>query len=418
MPWRPAVAIARRIGTACGVAACLAACGGSPPASPVAPAPALALAVTGAREVGIGQTAQLTARLSSGEDVTRRVSWETTDRNVATVDNAGVFLGRRAGTVDVIATYSASTSARLTASVTVVRLSSPAIATCGAIVAPGSYVLAADVAIAVPSGPCLTIEASGVRLDCADHTVTGIHMTDVSDVVVTGCTLVSESIGSGQSFALATRSSNVTFVANRLLSIVLRDGQDNRVLQNVIDGGYPGSGPIIGQDDGVLLVNEAHDTIQGNTIRNVWDAGIEGVDVVRDSLIADNTIDNAVVAGVSSYWCTHWTGNTIRDNRVSRSYAVVRFRYQVGADKCQNVDTPGAFSANRMVGNTLRDDLGDTEGSMYFKFPSLDPAVVFDNLLQGNDLGRSIGPYVVPASGFIDGGGNVCGGVFNPFCGG
>lgn len=389
-----------------------AACARSSPTTPSGPA---TLTVTGARELSVGQTAQLTATLGSGEDVTRRVTWESSDRTVASVDTAGVLTGRRVGTVEVTATY-LNSSARLTAVVAPVLLSSSTITSCGTIVSPGSYALAKDVSIAVPSGACLTIAASAVRLDCAGHSVTGIHMADVSDVVVTNCTLITEAIGSGQSFAMVTTSVNVTFIQNRLLSIVLRGGRDNRVLQNTIDGGYDGSGNLVGQDYGVFLVNEVNATIQGNTIRNVYNAGIEGADVVRDSLIADNTINNAAVAGVAAYWCTSWTGNTIRNNQVSRSLHLVRFRYQVGLGRCENTGTPGAFSSNTLIDNTLREDLGGADGSMYFRFSSLDPAVVVGNVIQGNDMGTALGPYVVPASGFLNGGGNVCGGAPNPFC--
>jgi hypothetical protein len=37
------------------------------------------------------------------------------------------------------------------------------------------------------------------------------------------------------------------------------------------------------------------------------------------------------------------------------------------------------------------------------------PATVTGNLLQGNDFGANDGPDLNPLSGFIDGGGNICG---------
>lgn len=37
------------------------------------------------------------------------------------------------------------------------------------------------------------------------------------------------------------------------------------------------------------------------------------------------------------------------------------------------------------------------------------PGTVTGNLLQGNDFGPNDGPNLDPSSGFIDGGGNVCG---------
>jgi hypothetical protein len=37
------------------------------------------------------------------------------------------------------------------------------------------------------------------------------------------------------------------------------------------------------------------------------------------------------------------------------------------------------------------------------------PATVTGNLLQGNNFGPNDGPNLTPLSGFIDGGGNICG---------
>jgi hypothetical protein len=67
-------------------------------------------------------------------------------------------------------------------------------------------------------------------------------------------------------------------------------------------------------DDGVVLVDEANDTIPGNTINNVFDAGIEGIDVVQNTAVAQNTIANAGNGGIGSYWCASWTGDVISSN--------------------------------------------------------------------------------------------------------
>jgi hypothetical protein len=59
------------------------------------------------------------------------------------------------------------------------------------------------------------------------------------------------------------------------------------------------------------------DVVRDNTIMNVFDAGIEGVNAVTNTVIANNTVTNAILAGIGSYHCTHWASNTVNGNRVS-----------------------------------------------------------------------------------------------------
>jgi hypothetical protein len=50
-------------------------------------------------------------------------------------------------------------------------------------------------------------------------------------------------------------------------------------------------------------------------------------------------------------------------------------------------------------------------------FGSLPGSAVSNNFIQGNDMGTALGPYTVPASGFINGGDNICASFLFPFCG-
>ena len=395
----------------------LVACSGK--SSPTGPTrPAGPITVSGPATLAIGETAQLTARAASGEDVTPRVTWATNDRTIATVSNTGLVTGIRIGPVELTAT-DRGFAASLDMTVHVVEISSPIIASCGRVVAPGSYTVARNLAITTAAGHCLTVGASDVRLDCENHSVTGIRVSDASNVFVTNCQGVTGSSAASQAVALVERSTNVTFANNTLLEIVLMDGNHNRVVGNVIDGGYDGSGGFVGSDDGVLLIDEANDTIQGNTIRNVWDAAVEGVDAVSNTLIADNEIANTGSVGIGSYWCTAWTGNTVARNRMSRVPGLVRFVYGVSVTKCHNPSTVGAFADNQFIGNTLRDGVQGAQAAMWFDFNrSLPREAVSGNVIQGNDMGDFPGPQPLPLLGFIDGGGNVCNPFTSTFCDG
>src|SRR6185503_12352074 len=104
-----------------------------------------------------------------------------------------------------------------------------AITACGDIIAPGSYSLANDISMPVPYGACLKVLTSGVQLDCLGHSLTGMLITNASNVRVTNCTFVTDLFGAGQSFAIVHQSSRVTIDHNRLSSVVLRGGSNNAV---------------------------------------------------------------------------------------------------------------------------------------------------------------------------------------------
>ena len=376
----------------------------------------LELTIKGTSALAAGDSTQLTATTDAGQNVTIGADWRTSDLNVATVAPSGILTAKRAGTANINATYRGAT-ATLAVVVNPLLITSPTITLCGTIVASGSYVLGNDISASTSFGPCLSIMAGAVQLDCRNHKVSGMLVSNVDNVTVTNCAFVTELFGTGQSFANIDHSTHVMFQHNTMSAMVLQGGHDNQVLQNTFDGGYDGSGRQVGQDDGILIIGEANDTIQSNTITNVYDAGIEGVDVVANSVIANNTIVNTGTTGIGWYWCTSWTGNTISGNDVSRTPGLFYFEYRVGTTKCVNTATAGAFATNRVVGNRFGNRVpGGVEPSMWFNFPTLDPAAVFNNLIQGNDVGTSVGPAVVPASGFVNGGGNICA-PGNSFCG-
>jgi parallel beta-helix repeat protein len=318
------------------------------------------------------------------------------------------------GTVTITAMY-ANHNASIVITVNPSLLSGPSIQACGTITVPGTYTVNTDLAQPIPAGLCLTIASGGVKLDCHGHTVTGVRVSGATNVIVTNCTARSDS------WILVENSSHVVLDTVSASEIEFRHGHDNQVLRSTIDGGYRDGPAQSGRDDGIVLGDQQNDTIQGNSIANVFDAGIEGLDGVSSTTIANNTITHTGTDGIGAYWCTSWSGNTISGNTVSQSPNLFLFTYQVDPTKCFDVSTSGTFSGNRITGNVFRNQVlaaGGILAAMVCDFAQIPQSAVTGNVIQGNDMGNTAGPNLIPASGFANGGGNVCVPSTSPFCGG
>ncbi|MGH9408450.1 MAG: right-handed parallel beta-helix repeat-containing protein, partial [Vicinamibacterales bacterium] len=293
--------------------------------------------------------------------------------------------------------------------------------TCRIVNSPGVTALDSDVA-------CLSISGSNETLDCQGHTINAaIDATGIASGVsilnctmkgvnlpwnVTNMTIANSTINGAIAIAFghnnAIRQDRFVGGVTGGALVTFAGGDHNQISDSSLDGNYHGQCSVCGFDDAILLWNESDDTVQGNAISNVWDAGIEGVDAVVDSTITSNTIDNALSAGIASYWCTHWQGNTIADNHVSDATTLVRFSYRTGPLCFGFGSAPsGLFSANTVAGNTLRDPTGFEVVLMSLDFQT-NPAAADSNELQDNDVGSG-GVLAQPAAAFINAGGNTCG---------
>ena len=305
--------------------------------------------------------------------------------------------------------------------------------TCGTL-ASGSYVLAGD--LPPQSSDCLTISGSGVSLDCKSHTINGtvIVSSSLSNVSIANCKMRSLNViqsASGLSLTNSTITSTIAFLDSSNLKldgntistslawgdssavIYVAGGQNNAITNNTLDGGYHGNDQT-GQgsdasptdtDDGIVIIDATGDTISGNTISNVFDAGIEGVNGVRNSTITNNTISNALFAGISSYHCTAWEGNTISGNAVTQSEAVMMFLWEKDArcDTARNPPASPSFSNNTMSNNTFTNPVGQ----YYAVYISFDKgASVSDNRFSNNRIQGSV--LLSPLAGFTVGSGNAC----------
>lgn len=284
---------------------------------------------------------------------------------------------------------------------------------CGMLVSSGSFVLANALTDAVR--PCLVIAADNVQLDCGHHSISnGVSMIGRTNVTISNCTV--------GHFGISVQSGTRVVVDHNVIGpggyITLGRGSQNQVTRNTIDGGYHGHDttgegtdavPGEGADDGIVLSNEANDLVDGNSIVNVFDAGIEGVNEVTNTVITNNVISDAVLAGIGAYRCTRWVGNTITGNTVTRSQFLIYVLYLVNAN-CSQPLADRAFMDNTITSNALRGQLGTLGARIDLSTPSL--AVVSNNLIQGNDFVLPV--RLLPIAGFINGGGNICqtGGTF------
>ena len=406
-------------------------CGSSPtqptpaPAAPSSP-PSPRLTIVGTTVLSSGAKSQLIVKDASGNLVTD-AHWESQSPDIASVSYTGLVTANAIG-----ATLVTAASAGLTTSASVV-VQAPGstivtITACGSLTMPGRYIVGADLS----GAPCLTVvNVAGIQIDCAGHATGPIVLTNVSNVTVSNCSVTGNvkmtavtavsvtgcTVHNGLIWAI--NGSGVTILSNTVIitftglggAILLSDGSNNRVTSNTMTGGYGGGSANVGADDGIILTNETGDTIDGNTISDFYDAGIEGVNLVANATIANNTIANIGVAGISSYWCTAWTGNIVRGNQVSSGPLLLWALYE-SPTKCELPVTPAAFMGNQFIGNVFRNPAQGTSagpGDRARMLVNMPDAATGNNLLQGNDFGPNDGPNLSPLSGFIDGGGNSCG---------
>jgi hypothetical protein len=285
---------------------------------------------------------------------------------------------------------------------------------------------------------CLSLGyLASVQLDCAGHAVGAIAMTGVNNVTVRNCnvtglisltdanavTVANSTVTNG--LILVVRGTNVNITADTVRpdgpvhvnGVQLRGGMFNRVSGSTLIGGYDGGKANVGADDGVLIASESGDVVDGNTIRDFYDLGVEGIDALVGVTVSNNTFSNLGVAGVGSYWCTNWTNNVIGTNRVSATPVLAFVVFQQGSGCGVGTSSSQAgFSGNQFTGNVVRNETAGTLGGATGPTTPSGPGLyifmtgmVSGNILQGNDFGTYPGPEVIPLAGFIDGGGNICG---------
>jgi hypothetical protein len=427
-------------------------------ASPAAPGTAsseptgttvLSVAVSGSGNFTmVGQTGQLSAIASIGslqtQTVTSTATWQSSNPSVATVSASGLVTTVGLGAAVISATYQGKTG---TLAVRVAAASNQ-IAVCGIYSGPGPFTVAGD--IIAGSNNCIRFVGNvGGALDCEGHDVSSIGLVTVQGFSIRNCVMHA---GANQTLRIAnsravtvensdvlgsvyvassddTVLSHITFrwptLAQDLTAFIsgevyLIDGTNNRVSENVIDGGWDGglgaSYQHQGCDDGVILNRQSDLVVEGNTIRNVFDAGVEpgsSNGPIR-ATIQNNTITNAGYTGIGGYYVAGWQNSVFRGNTVSHSPSLLYF---TSSDAKGAGITAMTLVNNQFVNNTLLDPValppyygGHTASVFRIDYVSAGlPATVSGNLVQSNNFGTvGLAPVLLPLAGFIDGGGNVC----------
>lgn len=378
------------------------------------------------------------------------------------------------------------------------------ISSCSTISQPGSYALTKN--LKAPSGQiCITIEnTSKTTLNCQKHSVTStvaVLVSNMNGYTVENCSLQPESAGfvfevdnssngtitdntvghtsstpqpivapisishsTGltvqantfyqqfqESFSTGSVISKNTFgcpLSNCGAMIVSVDGSLNQMLSNKMNGDAGTDAPewSPGADDGIDPEDESSDLIEGNTIENVWDCGIETYGVVTSTTISNNTISNAATCGVGGWYFMSLSNSTISGNAVSGSSNLLQFFRSQGlrpagfAAPNWPADTGVYFTGNTFSGNTFTKPYSNGNGSgngysSFIPFTSnnglpyylnYDPGNVgsgntnpapsqfhlSNNTFTNNNFGAKNPPVFFGepalAGAVIDGGGNIC----------
>jgi parallel beta-helix repeat protein len=293
---------------------------------------------------------------------------------------------------------------------------------CASISASANYTVAADMG-GNGTSACIQIAGSNLVLDCAGHSVGALSvLQNLSNLTIKNCRLGNIlAISNGNNITIDHNTFVITGV-RPAAAIYLVTVNNSQITNNTIDGGYHGQdlsgggtdGP--GADDGVVLGDATNDLVSGNTISNVFDAGVEGVNHVSSCTISNNTITNAVFTGIGAYYCTAWTGNIISGNTVSQSLSFIE-GFVLTRDLCSNFpNRPGqaVFVGNTITNNVMRNPIGNSQFGISLLFTP--PAgMASGNSISGNDMGLG-GIAAQPPAGYNVGAGNKCGPSGNFTC--
>ena len=137
-------------------------------------------------------------------------------------------------------------------------------------------------------------------------------------------------------------------------------------------------------------------------------AGIEGVGILKNTLIATNAIANIGYAGIGSYHGTNWTSNVVRGNQVSQSPSLACIEFtdnqqsaQINTAIFQNNLFEETSSAARLPGRPRLAARFRLRCSSAWDPPAAFPVIVGNNVIRNNVLGQAgAGMTLFPASAF------------------
>jgi hypothetical protein len=182
-------------------------------------------------------------------------------------------------------------------------------------------------------------------------------------------------------------------------------GSQNQVTNNMMNGetavNAPTNTTTPGTDDGIDVGDETSDIIEGNTLKNYWDCGIESTGNLVSATISGNSITNATFCGIGGWYYMSLSNSTIANNTVNGSGALFKFWRIYGLRPAGAIgpgsppDTGVYFTNNTFQGNTFSNsyDPGNGGFASYIPFQQAGGLMDYSGSLNSNDPGE-----VVPAS--------------------
>ena len=419
------------------------ACGNSPaaPSNTAPPSPEISsINISAPATLIVGQTGRVTASVTYANQQTLGLpnvgAWTSSNPAIVSVDSTGTLTGVALGSAAISLAFGGKTGS------TNVGVSATApIATCGAFTGGTAFTVSAD--LSSQGVGCLTFTGlTNATLDCQGHDISSVLIQNTNGFSIKNCKVHA---GVNMTFRIAN-SSMISVDASDVLGnlrldnvqnssftnsvfrwpllppssqgfesseVYLNGGSGDRFIQDSIDGGWDGNVLTYmqqGCDDGVTLLSAQNATIQNSTIANVFDAGVEAItgDVITNATIAGNTFTRNGYTAIGNYYGPGWQNSTFSGNT---STATPSLFYFVKPAKVVTV----TFVNNRITDNVVRDQVplapyygGRTVEPAYINYLAGAGSVTSGNVVQGNNFGLVFSPVLLPADGFIDGGGNHC----------
>lgn len=347
-------------------------------------------------------------------------------------------------------TSTTSTSTSSTSTTTTTVPTKQVISACG-FIPTGDYIVTADI-IQTIGGQCLGTFGNGTTVDCQGHQVHSAYLNTNSFVTLKNCafdgfvyadasdhfTLLNSAFTNNAELQLRTTTdSEIAFNSFRTSSppklgaatISDDNGARNYIHDNNLDGGA--TGYQVGYDDGIILyaynaITIDSDRVENNIIANYWDAAIETVGQIRNTVFSNNTFINIYLTGIGAWYYNSWIGNTVSNNTMYNVKFAFYFYNHYGAA----VGDTAYFINNQFIGNQVisymqvfttpqpagffNEDVVNDPRDPFTSQPVTYPEyqVTYNNLFANNDLRHDrLAPKMFPTTGFIDGGGNICGGA-------
>ena len=208
---------------------------------------------------------------------------------------------------------------------------------------------------------------------------------------------------------------------------------DMTVTHNTFDGGSITLERPDGHDNAVLNSEGTNNIITNNYFQHFWGCPIEFSGNTSSMLVAENTIYESGICGISGWWFSSIKDSIFRNNKVIKTPQLFSFNHNNGLRP--GMDTSVFFSNNIFEYNTLENSEDSimfykNYYSSYFDFNQINPVqthyneellnksdryiqpekedfILENNIFTGNNFNTQKSIYINPKSMIIDNGNNT-----------